>query len=92
METSKTNQKTSAKRSLRARLQKKTHGVGDGIEKVGRALQRKGLTGVGRAIEKMGNKVEHMGEDGGVTPYFLAWLLGVPGSILLLIFALRGCH
>lgn len=31
-------------------------------------------------------------EQGGVAPYFLAWLLGVPGSILIVVFLLRGCQ
>jgi len=30
--------------------------------------------------------------DGRVLPYFLAWLLGVPMSVLLLIYLIRGCR
>lgn len=28
---------------------------------------------------------------GSVTPYFLGWILGVPTSVLVLVFLVRGC-
>ena len=31
------------------------------------------------------------GDDTGAAGYILLWLLGVPGSVLFLIFLLRGC-
>jgi hypothetical protein len=31
-------------------------------------------------------------EKGSVAPYLLGWFLGVPSSVLFLIFVLRGCH
>ena len=31
------------------------------------------------------------GEDTGAVGYILAWLLGVPASVLFLIFLMRGC-
>ena len=31
-------------------------------------------------------------EDGSALPYVLAWFMGVPGSLLFLIFVVRGCH
>jgi hypothetical protein len=31
------------------------------------------------------------GDDKGAVGYILAWLLGVPASILFLIFLMRGC-
>jgi hypothetical protein len=31
------------------------------------------------------------GDDTGAVGYILAWLLGVPASVLFLIFLLRGC-
>jgi len=32
-----------------------------------------------------------MGDDTGAVGYMLAWLLGVPASVLFLIFLMRGC-
>lgn len=31
-------------------------------------------------------------QQGRIAPYVIAWILGVPGSILLVIFLLRGCQ
>lgn len=31
-------------------------------------------------------------EQGSVAPYVLGWFLGVPSSLLFMIFLLRGCH
>jgi hypothetical protein len=35
---------------------------------------------------------EKINQRGSVAPYLLGWLLGVPGSILFVIFILRGCR
>ena len=37
------------------------------------------------------SKVQYSEEQGAVG-YMLAWLLGVPASVLFLIFLLRGCN
>jgi hypothetical protein len=29
---------------------------------------------------------------GSVMPYLFGWMLGIPGSLLFLVFLLRGCH
>ena len=31
-------------------------------------------------------------EQGSAVPYIFGWFLGVPTSVLFLIFVLRGCH
>jgi len=31
-------------------------------------------------------------QKGEIAPYIIGWLLGVPGSILVVIFLLRGCR
>lgn len=31
-------------------------------------------------------------EQGSVVPYVFGWFLGIPTSVLFLIFVLRGCH
>ncbi len=31
-------------------------------------------------------------QEGKIAPYLIAWLLGVPTSILVIIFLIRGCH
>jgi hypothetical protein len=36
--------------------------------------------------------VERMRRKDGATGYMLAWFLGVPASLLVLIFLLRGCE
>ncbi len=30
--------------------------------------------------------------EGKITPYIIAWLLGVPGGLLFIIFLIRGCQ
>jgi hypothetical protein len=42
-----------------------------------------------RFFEKLKN---NKSENGSMAPYLGAWLLGVPGSILVVIFLLRGCR
>jgi hypothetical protein len=39
----------------------------------------------------MSRLLEKAGDDTGAIGYILAWLLGVPASVLFLIFLLRGC-
>jgi hypothetical protein len=43
-------------------------------------------------ISNLRRGLEGIREQGRIAPYVIAWILGVPGSILLVIFLLRGCH
>jgi hypothetical protein len=36
--------------------------------------------------------VPQISQQGSVAPYLVGWFLGVPSSVLFLIFLLRGCH
>ncbi len=35
--------------------------------------------------------IQNAGDDTGAVGYILAWLLGIPASVLFLIFLMRGC-
>jgi hypothetical protein len=43
-------------------------------------------------LSKLRRGLDDIREQGRIAPYVIAWILGVPGSILLVIFLLRGCH
>lgn len=40
----------------------------------------------------MWNQLRNRAREGRVVPYALAWLIGVPLPILLVIYLLRGCE
>ncbi len=48
--------------TLKEKLQKGSHALGDAIERVGKQLQQKGYERAGTTIERMGDKIEHMAD------------------------------
>ena len=44
-----------------------------------------------RLIDQMAQMKKQMGKDDGAMGYILLWAMGVPASLLFLIFLMRGC-
>ncbi len=42
--------------------------------------------------QRTSSKPELLRAEGGAIGYMLAWFLGIPASVLFLIFLLRGCN
>ena len=77
-----TSQDTSA-RPLRTNLE---HNKGDAVQLTRGAI----LASIGREV-KMKGLNETINQETGAIGYVLLWLMGVPASVLFLVFLLRGC-
>ena len=41
---------------------------------------------------KLPNRLRRTEDETGAAGYIFLWMMGVPASVLFVIFALRGCH